>query len=147
VRLIAYAFSGATDPVVEGVLWLGELTAVLGPNDSGKSRLVRGFASALDGPQDGDGSPAAQGRNAAIYAALDEAEREDLLRTGTWQGEVLGPLRPAETRAEAWAGAVLENADTHRALLLDALLASCIFAFARPNTDGAAGGAFHRWSS
>jgi hypothetical protein len=54
LKLRAYAFSGAAGPVREGILPLGELAAVIGANDAGKSRLVQGLASGLQsGPESG----------------------------------------------------------------------------------------------
>jgi hypothetical protein len=129
VEVTAFAFSGADDPVREGVVRFGELTTVLGPNDSGKSRLVRRFARALVG---GD-LPAhtADGvvRSSAIYARASPTERDDLLRTGI-KAPRPRPLRPGATATEDWAADLLANRpQDEREVLVAALQASDLFGF------------------
>lgn len=47
LKLLGFAVAGAPGPVTEGYLPLGELTAVIGANDAGKSRMVRTFSRAF----------------------------------------------------------------------------------------------------
>src|SRR4051812_49268661 len=49
MRLIGYAMTEPDGPVRAGYVRLNELAVVLGPNDSGKTRLVRGLADRLSG--------------------------------------------------------------------------------------------------
>jgi hypothetical protein len=71
--LSGFAFSGAPGPVKHGFVPLGELTAVIGANDAGKSRLVRTFASSLASATDPE-----RGR-AAFFASHSDDETRALL--------------------------------------------------------------------
>jgi hypothetical protein len=89
VRLIGFAFRDAAGPVREGYLPLGELTAVIGANDAGKSRLVRLFASALNGEASPDRT------RCVFFAQVSEPEVNTLFdritkwRTGIDHGGLL----------------------------------------------------------
>ncbi|KKK88036.1 hypothetical protein LCGC14_2747210, partial [marine sediment metagenome] len=47
MKLTGYLFSGASGPVESGYLPMGDVTVVLGPNDTGKTRLVEDLARYL----------------------------------------------------------------------------------------------------
>lgn len=76
VRIVACAFSGLAGPVTEGFVRLGDVTAVVGPNDSGKSRFLEAFVSALDGRIAALAIKDEIPPTASIYAELDDAETE-----------------------------------------------------------------------
>ena len=78
--LIAFRFDGARGPVSSGLIPLGRVTAVLGANDVGKSRLVRTLLSALSD------DPA---RHHRLYAVLGINEVPRLLEAiEDWAKEV-----------------------------------------------------------
>ena len=93
MRLVGFAFSRARGPVKDGYLPLGDLTAVIGANDAGKSRLVRTFADVLES------GIALGGMRAAIYARLDDTELPALLKAiDPWHPSVRPAFRFAEDR-------------------------------------------------
>jgi energy-coupling factor transporter ATP-binding protein EcfA2 len=73
LKLLGFSFAGAPGPVTAGYLSLGELTAVIGPNDAGKTRLVRTFSQAMLP------DTALQAERASFFVCLDPREVETLL--------------------------------------------------------------------
>jgi AAA15 family ATPase/GTPase len=57
MRMVACAFTGLTGPVTDGFFRFADVTAIVGPNDSGKSRLLAAFDAALDGRMPPASSP------------------------------------------------------------------------------------------
>lgn len=95
LRLLGFAFDGAPGPVKRGYVPLGELTAVIGANDAGKSRLVRTFASALV-----QGAETGAGRE-MFFAECDESEMPTLFRAiDDWSDNVRPAFRFAEDQGE-----------------------------------------------
>jgi hypothetical protein len=82
VRIVGCAFSGLPGPVTEGVMRLDDVTAVLGPNDAGKSRLLDAFVATLDGGVVSRASTQKLLPSAAVYAELDDAEFERIATRG-----------------------------------------------------------------
>ena len=75
MRIVGCAFSGLPGPVTEGSIGLGDVTALLGPNDAGKSRLLDAFVAAVAGAA----APSSRYEvvpSAAVYAELDDQEFE-----------------------------------------------------------------------
>lgn len=71
MKLVAYSFVGGSGPLSHGYLPLDDLTVILGPNDSGKTRLLQSFADALaavDGRETGIPPP----NNALFLEAEDD---------------------------------------------------------------------------
>src|SRR3954465_13223402 len=75
MKLVRFAFSGASGPVRTASGRLAQLTTVIGRNDSGKSRMVRDFAGLLSD----DGASVTSATSGAIYAELTFPERDALL--------------------------------------------------------------------
>ena len=140
-EVVAYAFSGSVDPVREGVLKIGELTTIVGPNDSGKSRLLRGFAAALSGGVLPRVAPSGEQTSAAIYARAP-GELDDLLRSGTRNNSPPRPLPTGQdTPRQRWAARLLpDRPAAQRQPLEDALMESDLVAFTAANDGG-----WHCW--
>jgi hypothetical protein len=132
-----FAFSGAPGPVRDAGIRLGDLTAVIGSNDAGKSRLIRNLATALDA-SDPDGQTwsalvveVEEGDVASLFRAVDRWDTLDatprptsdsLQRAQDPVGLVWESLRNPKDKAihaDSWAV-------VHRALR-----ESRLFAFAR----------------
>jgi hypothetical protein len=47
MRIVACGFAGLTGPVTDGFFRFADVTAIVGPNDAGKSRLLDAFAAEL----------------------------------------------------------------------------------------------------
>lgn len=88
MRLLSFAFKDALGPVKEGFLPLGELTAVIGANDAGKTRLMSTFAEALAAESDpGD-------VQATFYVEIELAELSELFGAmERWHDSVERALR------------------------------------------------------
>jgi energy-coupling factor transporter ATP-binding protein EcfA2 len=92
--LLGFAFDGMPGPVKMGHVRLGELTAIIGANDVGKSRLVRTFATAL-----------AQGRvgneRVRFFAECNESEIPALFRAiEDWSENIRPTFRFAEDKGD-----------------------------------------------
>ena len=89
MRLTGFAFAGGRDPLDEGYMELSDLTVVIGPNDAGKSSLLRhlqAHLAAADPRSPSDRAPAGQ---AAFYLRLSEAELEVVAQFAL--SDLLGP--------------------------------------------------------
>jgi putative AbiEii toxin of type IV toxin-antitoxin system len=136
VRIVGCAFSGLPGPVTEGFIRIDDVTALLGPNDAGKSRLLDALVAALDGDIEPPASSVHElAPSAAIYAELDDAEFErvatrDLGSMSKEARTIVGfiglPHRSVALEAES-----LEEVLTLSAEVQSALRASRLVAFSR----------------
>src|SRR4051794_22409130 len=77
MRLTGFAFTHPDGPARWGYLPLDDLAVVLGPNDAGKSRVVRWLASWLEHtPPQADEAGSTSG---VFFAELDQTERDAVL--------------------------------------------------------------------
>jgi energy-coupling factor transporter ATP-binding protein EcfA2 len=136
VRVCWFAFEGAPGPVAAASLPVGELTAVIGANDAGKTRFTQSLAAALNLSGTGAGSWS------CVAFEVEDADRASLLKAGQ-RGDAkdAGSLSDPERRrfeqdpvGVIWEG--LREPDDEAiadawAVVHQALLDSCLFAFVR----------------
>ena len=73
MRLVGYSFARSDGPLSVGYLPLGDLTVVVGPNDAGKTRLLKGLAAHLSRTSTSDLGD----EDAVFFVELLDSERKD----------------------------------------------------------------------
>lgn len=81
MRLTGYACRHPEPPLRKAYLPLGELTVLIGPNDSGKSSLLRAAVRDLQGGHFGQGKETDKLIGGVFYAEVSSAELAALIRT------------------------------------------------------------------
>jgi energy-coupling factor transporter ATP-binding protein EcfA2 len=139
VRLRGFAFEDAAGPVTRGFVPLGELTAVIGANDSGKSRLLQTMYRAL-------GSACELGPTECLLVVELEEEEIRRLFAAVGDRDFPGLCRRTEGQRESDKDLVASVWEAIRAVgdglgpswpaVHRALWDSRVFAFSRHVTDG-----------
>jgi ABC-type branched-subunit amino acid transport system ATPase component len=138
MRIVACAFTRLPGPVEEGVIRFDNVTALVGSNDSGKSRLLDVVVGALAGDNEVSAMPSSHGLppSVAVYAKVDDKEFEWLTTRGlsslaVESRAVVELVRPGHRRRRVEPGMGPSKVSALSAEVRSDLLASRLVAFCR----------------